>query len=252
MSVSRRESFPPDVNKVRKTDKTMSDIALYQNKNRAATEEGRALLGLLKRRTNAATAGATLLQQAHGMVSRAEDTIAKLDTRIAALQDILTVDEVTGLTNRRGFCNALAQELGRCERGLGNGGLMVFIEIDNFKVICDTHGMMAGEACLRLVARALEAEIRAMDVAARLGNDEFALLLPGTTKQDVAGRVQDLGWRLNNLSLAWYGDIIPVRAGLGLKAYGKGDRADGIFGDAATPRSQEKSGLTKTEDAQHI
>jgi diguanylate cyclase (GGDEF)-like protein len=228
----------------------MSDIALYQNRNRAATEEGRALLGLLKRKTNVAAAGATLQQQAHSMVSRAEETIAKLDTRIAALQDILTVDETTGLLNRRGFCNALVRELGRCERGLSAGGLMAFIEIDNFRIISDTHGMMAGEACLRLVARALEADIRAMDAAARLGTDEFALLLADTTKRDVAGRVQDLGWRLNNLSLAWYGEIIPVRAGLGLKSYGKGDRADGIFGETATPRPQE-SGLTTTKDAQH-
>ncbi len=227
-----------------------SEIALYQNRNRAATEEGRALLELLKRKNSAATAGANLLQQAHQMVARAESTITKLDTRIAALQDILTVDETTGLLNRRGFCNALVQELGRCERGLSPGGLMAFIEIDNFKVISDTHGIMAGEACLRLVARALEADIRKMDVAARLGTDEFALLLTNTTKRDVAGRVQDLGWRLNNLSLAWYGDIIPVRAGLGLKSYGKGDRADGIFGDAATPRTQ-KSGLTAKEDTQH-
>lgn len=220
-----------------------TEIAFYQGKNRSVGmhtgDEAHALRDLLKRKSagnGPVNAAVALLKQAHNMIIRAEDTIARQDTRIAALEDIMLTDEVSGLCNRRGFFGFFSRALGLCERGISHGGLLVCIEIDNFKVIGDTHGAMAADACIRLAARALESDIRAMDVAARMSADEFILLLPNTTKKEAAGRIQDLGWRLNNLSLAWYGDVIPVRAGLSLVPYGKGNRIESFFSDAVSPR----------------
>jgi diguanylate cyclase (GGDEF)-like protein len=152
--------------------------------------------------------------------------------RIAHLEDLATTDELTGIKNRRGFHEALARELDRCVRGQSESGLLIMIDLDNFKTVNDTHGHQAGDAVLRLVAHTLSGEIRAMDVAARLGGDEFVLMFAHTTKTAAAGRIQRLGQRLNNLSLAWQGDVIPVRASLGLRGYGKGDKLDVIFRDA--------------------
>ena len=228
-----------------------TEIAFYQGKNGnlRTGDEAHVLRDLLKRKGAGGSIGpvnaaAALLKQAHNMILRAEDTISRQDKRIAALEDIMLTDEVSGLNNRRGFFGFFSRELGLCERGLSKGGLLVAVEIDNYKVIAEDHGDMAVNACIRLAARALESEIRAMDVAARTGADEFILLLSNTTKKEAAGRVQDIGWRLNNLSLAWYGDIIPVRAGLSLKAYGKGDRIESFFSDAVSPRLA-KSGPAK-------
>jgi len=172
------------------------------------------------------------LNGAQTMLGRAEELLAAQAARISALEDLATSDELTGLKNRRGFFDAFAQELDRCERGISKGGLLALIDLDNFKIINDTYGHMAGDACLRLVAKTLAQEIRVMDSAARLGGDEFVLLLSNTTKGEAAARAQKLAWQLNHLSLAWYGEEIPVRASLGLKSYKKGDSAKKIFSAA--------------------
>jgi len=234
-----------------------TEIAFYQSKNRKQQggDEAHMLRDVLKRKNEAGGRGSVnavvaLLKQAHKMMIRAESTISHQDKRIAALEDIMLTDEVSGLCNRSGFLGFFGRELGLCERGLSKGGLLVTLEIDNFKVITDDHGAMAADACIRLVARALESEIRAMDVAARMSVDEFSLLLSNTTKKDAAGRIQGIGWRLNNLSLAWYGDIIPVQAGLSLRSYAKGDRIENFFSNAVSPRLQKSGRAPQTPTTQ--
>jgi diguanylate cyclase (GGDEF)-like protein len=173
----------------------------------------------------ALSATIALLNKAHEMITQQEQ-------RIAQLESIATTDELTGLKNRRGFYEAFTGDLDRCDRDQSVGGLLILIDLDNFKAINDTYGHAAGDACLRLVARTLAGEIRLMDTAARLGGDEFVLLLSNTTKRDAAGRAQRLGQLLNNLALAWHGDVIAVRASLGLKGYQKGERPESIFNAA--------------------
>lgn len=197
--------------------------------------------------------GATLalLKQAHDMVEQAEEKIFQQENRIRQLEKVATTDELTGILNRRGFYDAFSGEIERCNRGLICGGLLVVIDLDNFKNINDTYGHSAGDAALRLVARMLQNEIRAMDAAARLGGDEFVLLLSHTTKSDAAARAQAIGWKLNNLSLAWAGDEIPVRASLGLKEFGAGDSTEKIFNAADAGLYQQKEARkssTKTTD----
>jgi diguanylate cyclase (GGDEF)-like protein len=173
-----------------------------------------------------------LLKKAQIMLDRAEEKIAIQETRLVYLEELATTDELTGLKNRRGFLETFIRELDRCDRGQSCGGLLVLIDLDNFKNVNDQFGHLAGDACLRLVGRTLQSEVRKMDVAARLGGDEFVLLLSNTTKHSAARRAQELAWRLNNLSMAWYGEEIPVQASLGLKDYSSGDCVDSVFNDA--------------------
>lgn len=151
----------------------------------------------------------------------------------ALCDDLAFTDVLTGLRNRRGLATALAGEINRCRNGVSGDGLLVMIAVDSFSSVCDTHGPMAGEACLRLVARTLAGEIRACDTAARIAGDEFVLLLSNTGKDRAAGRARELAWRLGNLSVAWYGDEIPVRASLGMRSCGAGDDPDSILAAAA-------------------
>jgi diguanylate cyclase (GGDEF)-like protein len=88
-------------------------------------------------------------------------------------------DMLTGLVNRRHFDEAAAAEWRRCLRYGREAGLVVF-DLDYFKQINDEHGHGAGDLVLRKVAEACGAEIREMDVLARIGGEEFALLLPET------------------------------------------------------------------------
>ena len=190
-----------------------------------------------------------LLTQAHNMIEQAEDKIFAQEQRIRQLEKVATTDDLTDILNRRGFYDAFQGDLDRCKRGLIKGGLLVLIDLDNFKNINDTYGHLAGDAALRLVGHTLKNEIRAMDAAARLGGDEFVLLLSHTNKQDAAARAQNIGWKLNNLSLAWNGDEIPVRASLGLKNFVAGDTADIIFNAADQGLYQQKEARKSSKEA---
>lgn len=184
----------------------------------------------------AGNAGLTLALFHHmqTLVERAQTQISRYELRIAQLENMALTDDLTGLLNRRGFYETFQRELARANRGRSEGGLLVVIDLDNFKTINDTHGHLAGDAVLRLAARTLLDGIRAMDCAARLGGDEFVLLLSGACRQETAARAQTLGWQLNHLSLIWQGKEIPVNASLGLKEYKPGDTPEVIFNAADT------------------
>ncbi len=192
-------------------------------------------------------ATAALLKYAQKMIERAETIIEAQEGRIKQLEDMATSDELTGLKNRRGFFEAFIREIERCDRELSQGGLLILIDLDNFKAVNDTYGHLAGDACLRLVARTLSHEIRAMDVAARLGGDEFVILLSNTSKEQAAGRAQNLAWQLNHLSLAWHGEEIPIRASLGLRPFAAGDQANQIFNAADIALYADKNAKPKKE-----
>ena len=162
----------------------------------------------------------------------AERKITAQEKRIKALEEQATTDELTGLLNRRGFYDAFLREMDRTDRGHSTGGLLIMVDLDNFKMINDTYGHAAGDASLRLVARMLESNSRIMDTCARLGGDEFVLLLANTERDKALVRAQNLIKQLNSLSLVWYGAELPIRASLGLKEYRAGDKAEDVIGAA--------------------
>lgn len=202
------------------------------------------LLGWLSRQQdkNAHGTALTLLRQAEKSLEAAQARLAEQDERIRQLETLATTDELTNLHNRRGFFESFNRELDRSRRGQSEGGLLILIDLDNFKAVNDTYGHQAGDAALKLVAATLAAHIRIMDTAARLGGDEFVLLLANTDRTKAAGRARDLVRKLNSLSLVWMGTEIPVRASLGLREYKGGDTAERIFGDADSAMYECKLG----------
>jgi diguanylate cyclase (GGDEF)-like protein len=173
-----------------------------------------------------------VLRAAYSMIEQAEKTISNQNKRIENLEGLLTTDELTKLANRRGFYEAFRREFDRTNRGQSEGGLLIMIDLDNFKTINDTYGHAAGDAALRLVAEFLRSEIRDMDIAARLGGDEFIVIFPNASKEKAMKRAQLMGLRLNNLSLIWGIHEIRIGASLGLKDYKKGDTLDSIIAGA--------------------
>jgi len=87
-------------------------------------------------------------------------------------------DPLTGLYNRQAFEHKLSMELQRVERSNGQLSLAI-IDLDNFKNINDTYGHNCGDEVIRTLADMLDASTRGYDHAARIGGEEFALLLPG-------------------------------------------------------------------------
>ena len=96
------------------------------------------------------------------------------------LQAQATVDDLTGLLNRRAGMHMLEQQIALSSRR-GEDLTVVFIDLDGLKRINDTRGHAAGDEFIRQVAAAIEASRRSSDLACRMGGDEFMLLLPDTS-----------------------------------------------------------------------
>jgi diguanylate cyclase (GGDEF)-like protein len=110
----------------------------------------------------------------------------------------VTQDQLTNVLNARAFADRLSQELDR-NRRYPRPLSLLYMDLDNFKVINDTHGHQTGDAVLRLVADAMKTSVRQADVVGRLGGDEFAVLMPETDSHVADGAAKRLVAGLRNV-----------------------------------------------------
>ena len=103
------------------------------------------------------------------------------EQELAAVQ-LATMDELTLVSNRRGFQSLAQHALSQCRRN-GHPASLLFLDLDRFKQINDRFGHAVGDGALRDFARMLSASFRDSDVVARLGGDEFAVLLTNASPQ---------------------------------------------------------------------
>jgi len=98
------------------------------------------------------------------------------------LQFIADHDPLTGLPNRRKFDEVLARHIAECER-YGPRGALLMLDLDKLKQVNDDFGHIAGDYMIKAVADALRERLRDTDIGARIGGDEFAILLTETTHE---------------------------------------------------------------------
>lgn len=120
-----------------------------------------------------------------GVVAVVRDMTEQKDLQ-DKLASLATTDGLTGLANRRTFDERLADEWARARRD-GTQLSLLLIDVDHFKKFNDQYGHLAGDGCLRALARILSAHTkRPADLAARYGGEEFAVLLPNTGPEGCA------------------------------------------------------------------
>lgn len=175
------------------------------------------------------------------LLKQARHLIMQSEKRIKELEKLCNTDELTGILNRRGFMTALEKELDRTNRGFSKGGLLIMIDLDNFKLINDRFGHNTGDRALKLVADTLQSDIRTMDFVGRLGGDEFVILFSDTTGKKALNRAEKFIRKLNNLSFLKDQKEIHVRASLGFVEYKNGDTLINIFKKADHQMYQDKN-----------
>ena len=119
------------------------------------------------------------LRQVRDLNLRLEIEMRNKEEANRRLEHLSVTDPLTEVANRRKFMTALNQEQGRSERtGLPFSTLI--LDIDHFKLVNDRHGHDVGDLVLREVARATQSRLRGIDLLARLGGEEFGVILPDT------------------------------------------------------------------------
>jgi diguanylate cyclase (GGDEF)-like protein len=120
-------------------------------------------------------------------VARLEAELAAMRARVSELETHAESDALTGVMNRRGFERELKRAASYVQRYGGNAAL-VYLDLDGFKRVNDRFGHAAGDAVLVAVAATLVAAVRASDIVARIGGDEFAVLLWNLSAQDARNK----------------------------------------------------------------
>ena len=178
--------------------------------------------------------------------------VMELGPRVAAARAVheaeerAVLDPLTGLRNRREFEKQVDEERLSREGGAAavrEPGTLIYVDLDHFKALNDTLGHAAGDAALRHVAGILQAQVRDVDLVARIGGEEFAVWLPRAPLDqglDVAERmrraVESSGWR-------WNATPYPMTASCGVAAYPETVR------DINNLRSAADAALYRAKDA---
>lgn len=127
-------------------------------------------------------------QQWQQSIAMFETRIVSLERQLSAATKEASLDPLTGISNRRHFEEALRQELQAPDRQL----VLALIDLDDFKAINDLGGHAAGDRVLERVAHVLKTAVRRKDVVARVGGDEFAVLVSGATLREAEPRLRTI------------------------------------------------------------
>jgi len=138
---------------------------------------------------------------------------------VERIQELTITDDCTGLYNARHLYKTLEAEVYRSAR-FGHEFSVIFIDLDHFKAVNDTHGHLVGSKLLAEVGYVIKSHLRLIDYAFRYGGDEFVILLPQTSKEAaliVARRLLEV-MRLSEF-MATEGLKLNVRCSMGLATY---------------------------------
>ena len=137
-------------------------------------------------------------------------------------------DALTGLPNREAYQQRLAQEVHRMERYGGQLTMMV-CDIDFFKRINDTYGHLAGDKVLKIIAKALQRNLRDTDFIARFGGEEFVALMPETGTEDARQVAEKLRQKIEGSPFNFKKEPVQITMSVGISEFKKGEKPEAVF-----------------------
>jgi len=140
-----------------------------------------------------------------------------LAERLAVAEDMADRDTLTPTFNRRAFLRELHRTMSEVER-YKSPAAVLYLDLDGFKALNDSHGHAAGDAVLKHVGRLLADSVRESDVVGRLGGDEFGVILNRVGADEAKAKARSLDEKINNSAILHAGVVHRVRASIGVHA----------------------------------
>jgi diguanylate cyclase (GGDEF)-like protein len=154
--------------------------------------------------------------------------VARLQERVEQLDQLAHQDSLINLPNRRGFMRELERLIGRVDR-YGINAAMLFVDLDGLKMINDTFGHRAGDGALIQVANLLASGVRHSDVVARIGGDEFGILLESSDEDAAHETATRLVNQISDCDFMHDGEPLPLSVAIGVGMIDALDTPDAIM-----------------------
>lgn len=173
-------------------------------------------------------------------IERLHGEVAKLEERAAQLDRLAHQDSLIDLPNRRGFMRQLDMLIARVSR-YGESAAMLFVDVDGLKAINDGFGHKAGDEALIHVARLLADGVRKGDCVARIGGDEFAILLNHTDRQGAQETATRLVELVAGAGFASDDRPLPLSIAIGVAMIEMDDKPETVIARADKAMYREKA-----------
>ncbi len=178
-------------------------------------------------------------QELRAEIARLRRENRALSIALAEMERVAERDMLTPLFNRRYFLSALHQCIARVER-YGDPIALVYVDVDGLKAINDAFGHAAGDFVLVEVAERLQSAMRDKDVVARIGGDEFGILLENTGLTQAKATIRRLSQLITSTPCHYDRHSIPLSAAFGLAPITPGLNAEELMGRADSDMYRDK------------
>lgn len=173
-------------------------------------------------------------------IGRLREEVARLQGQVDQLDQMAHQDVLIGLPNRRGFMRQLEQLIARINR-YDELAAMLFIDVDGLKLINDSFGHKAGDEALMFVAELLVRGVRSSDYVARIGGDEFGILLEHADEGVAAETASRLVSQIAGCEFCYEGNCLPLSVAIGFSLIAKGDTSEDVIQRADLAMYAEKA-----------
>ncbi|MEO6359971.1 MAG: GGDEF domain-containing protein [Sphingomicrobium sp.] len=174
-------------------------------------------------------------------VARLRGDVARLEQKVAQLDRLAHEDALVGLPNRRAFMRHLEHLIDRVRR-YGDSAALLFIDIDGLKMINDSFGHAAGDHALVQVAERLVQGVRASDCVARIGGDEFGVLLEHADEASARETAVRLVETVAGPEFNHDGIVMPLSVAIGVGIILASDCAEAVMARADAEMYEAKTG----------
>jgi diguanylate cyclase (GGDEF)-like protein len=155
-------------------------------------------------------------------ISRLRGEVARLESRVEELDRLANMDTLVPVANRRGLITQLDMMIARHERH-GTPAALLFVDVDGLKALNDAFGHAAGDAALIHLTDMMVAGVRQTDMVARIGGDEFAILLDHADEQSARETAARLADQVAGCEFCFEGKCLPLSIAIGFTPIQAGD-----------------------------